>query len=69
MSRVIVKNLPQKCSQEKLRELFSCCGEVTDVRLVKTKTGASRKFGFIGFQSAQQAQDALKQFNKTYIGM
>lgn len=67
-SRVIVKNLPQKCSEEKLREVFSGCGEVTDVRLMKTRSGTFRKFGFIGFQSAQQAQSALKQLNKTYIG-
>lgn len=68
MSRVIVKNLPQKCSEEKLKELFSCCGEITDVRLVRTREGTSRKFGFIGFNSAPHAGDALKRFNKTYIG-
>lgn len=68
MSRVIVKNLPQKCTEEKLRELFCCCGEVTDVRLMRTRRGTTRKFGFVGFNSAQHAQSALKQFNKTYIG-
>ncbi len=67
-SRVIVKNLPQKCPEEKLKELFSCCGEVTDVRLVRTRTGTFRKFGFIGFSSTHQAQEAIKQFNKTYMG-
>ena len=68
MSRVIVKNLPQKCSEEKLKEVFSSCGEVTDVRLMRTKAGTFRKFGFIGFSSAHQAQEALKQFNRTYMG-
>lgn len=68
MSRVIVKNLPQKCSEEKVKELFSSCGEVTDVRLMRTKAGTFRKFGFVGYSSEQQAQEALKQFNKTYMG-
>lgn len=65
---MIVKNLPQKCTEEKMKELFSCCGEVTDARLVRTRAGVSRKFGFVGFNSAQQAETALKRFNKTYIG-
>lgn len=67
-SRVIVKNLPQKCSEEKLREVFSLCGEVTDVRLMRTRSGTFRKFGFIGFQSVQQAQSALSKLHNTYIG-
>ena len=67
-SRVIVKNLPLKCTEEKLKEQFSACGEVTDVRLMRTRSGASRKFGFVGYNSVTQAQDALKCFNKTYIG-
>lgn len=68
MSRVIVKNLPHKCSEEKLRELFSYCGEVTDVRLMRTRSGISRKFGFVGFNSPTQAQNALTRFNRTYMG-
>ena len=67
-SRLIVKNLPQKCTEEKLKELFSSCGEVTDIRLVRTRAGVSRKFGFVGFNSAQQAEAASKRLNKTYIG-
>ena len=63
-----MKNLPVKCSEEKLREVFSSCGEVTDVRLMKTRSGVFRKFGFVGFQAAEQAQNALKQLNNTYIG-
>lgn len=68
MSRVIVKNLPQKCSEKKLRELFSSCGEVTDVKLMKTRRGVFRKFGFVGFSLAEQAERALKDLNKTFIG-
>jgi len=30
--------------------------------------GKSRQFGFIGFRSAQEAQQAIKYFNNTYLG-
>ena len=66
-SRLIVKNLPQKCSEQRLKEMFSSCGEVTDVKLMKTPTGTFRKFGFIGFSTDQEAEAALKHFNKTYV--
>ena len=31
------------------------------------RDGASRQFGFIGFRSAEEAADALKYFNRTFI--
>lgn len=68
MSRVIVKNLPEKCSEELVKQMFSSLGEVTDVKLVKTKGGTFRKFGFIGFKKEEQACAAIKHYNKTYIG-
>ena len=67
-SRVIVKNLPQKCSEEKLRDLFSSCGEVTDVKMMKTRSGTFRKFGFIGFSSESHATSALSHYHNTFIG-
>ena len=66
-SRVIVKNLPGKATEKRLRELFSSCGEVTDVKLMKTKKGTFRKFGFIGFSSEDQAENAMDRFHKTFI--
>ena len=67
MSRVIVKQLPSKMSEKRLRELFSQCGEVTDVRLMKTKSGKFRNFGFVGFVSDAQAKAAVNHFNNTFI--
>ena len=67
MSRVIIKNIPNKVNEEKLRGLFGQCGQVTDVKLQKCSSGKSRHFGFIGYRSDQEAQDAVKHFNKTFI--
>ncbi|KAJ8103282.1 hypothetical protein POJ06DRAFT_247096 [Lipomyces tetrasporus] len=70
MSRIIVKNLPLTLSDEKFRERFAEHGGViTDCKLMKTRNGTSRRFGFIGFRSAQDAAEAVKYFNRTFIGM
>lgn len=67
MSRICVKNLPKYVSEDRLRELFSQKGEVTDAKLMRTKDGKSRQFGFVGFRTEQEAEEALKYFNKSYL--
>ena len=67
MSRVIIKNIPNKCDEKKLRDLFEQCGHVTDVKLQKCSSGKSRHFGFVGYRSDSDAQSAVKHFNKTFI--
>ncbi|KAK9321457.1 hypothetical protein V1517DRAFT_326423 [Lipomyces orientalis] len=70
MSRIIVKNLPLNLSEEKFRERFAEHGGViTDCKLMRTRNGTSRRFGFVGFRSAQHAAEAVKYFNRTFIGM
>ena len=63
-----MKHLPSKATENRLRELFSSCGEVTDVKLMKTKGGTFRHFGFVGFVEKSQASAAVEKFSKTYIG-
>jgi hypothetical protein len=36
-SRICVKNLPKYVAEDRLRELFSQKGEITDVKLMRTK--------------------------------
>ena len=67
MSRIIVKNLPSKTKEKRLREMFSRCGEVTDIKLMKTRSGAFRRFGFVGFVSEAQAEAAMQHYNNTFI--
>lgn len=66
-SRLIVKNLPAYLSDTRLREHFSQKGLVTDVKLMTRPDGTSRRFGFVGYRDAEQAQQALDYFNKTFI--
>ena len=66
-SRLIVRNLPKHLTDKRLREHFSAKGEVTDVRIMKTRDGASRQFGFVGFKTEASAKAARHHFNETYI--
>ncbi len=68
MSRLIVKNLPPKTSEEKFRQSFSAHGLITDVQLKYTKDGKFRNFAFIGYKSEEDAQRAQKFFNNSYFG-
>lgn len=68
MSRVIVKNVPPKTTENTLSELFSQCGEVTDAKLIRTRSGLSRRFGFVGLVSEAQAKRAVEMFDRSYIG-
>lgn len=67
MSRLIVKNLPKTFTPEKLKEHFSQKGHVTDASISKTAQGKSRRFGFVGFRTEKEAEEAIKYFNNTYI--
>ena len=68
MSRLIVKNLPEKIKEEKFREIFSSVGgEITDLKLCFTKKGVFRKFGFVGYKTEEAAKDALSHLDKTFI--
>ncbi|CAG4987162.1 unnamed protein product [Parnassius apollo] len=67
MSRLIIKNLPNKVTIEKLRDLFGQKGEVTDVQLKYTKDGKFRNFGFVGYRSEEQASAAKEYFDGTCI--
>ncbi|PWZ01528.1 RNA-binding domain-containing protein [Testicularia cyperi] len=67
MSRLIVRGLPSYLTDVRLRKHFSQKGAVTDVKLMRRPDGTSRKFGFVGYRSEAEAQQALDYFNHTFI--
>ncbi|XP_021764740.1 multiple RNA-binding domain-containing protein 1-like [Chenopodium quinoa] len=66
-SRVCVKNLPKYLTLNRFKAHFSQIGELTDAMLLRTKDGTSRRMGFLGYRTEQQAEEAIKYFNKSYI--
>lgn len=67
MSRVIVKNLPKYLDDDRFRSHFSLKGEITDAKLIFTKDGKFRRFGYIGFKSENDARETVAYFDKSYI--
>lgn len=67
-TRIIVKNLPPYLSQDAFAKHFSGHAAPTDSRLQSSKSGKSRRFGFVGFNSEEEAAKAVEHWNNTYIG-
>lgn len=62
-----MKNIPKYVTEDRLREFFAQRGEVTDAKLKRTIDGKSRQFGFIGYRTVEEAEDAIKYFNNSYL--
>jgi multiple RNA-binding domain-containing protein 1 len=62
-----VKNLPKYITEERLKEHFSKKGDVTDVKLQKNVKGESRRFAFIGFKSDEDAEQAVRYFDGSFM--
>lgn len=67
MSRICVKNLPRYLAEDRLREHFSQAGEVTDAKIIRTKEGKSRQFGFVGYRTEEEARAAVKYFQNAFL--
>ncbi|TYZ68703.1 hypothetical protein PybrP1_005394 [[Pythium] brassicae (nom. inval.)] len=64
----VSKNLPAYVDSKRLREHFAAQGEVTDAAVVRTKDGrASRRFGFVGYKTSEQAQAACAFFHQSFF--
>lgn len=65
---VFVGNLPFSADEEKLREVFSICGEIEGVRIVRDrKSGMGKGFGFIAFVDSSGVMFAVKQHKKAVL--
>ncbi|SCW01862.1 LAFE_0E08922g1_1 [Lachancea fermentati] len=78
MSRVIVKGLPKYLTEERLKQHFVNRIEqrrqgtetkdlITDVKLIRNRLGESRRFAFLGFRSEEDALDAVRYFDGSFI--
>lgn len=65
---IFIGNLPYSADEEKVRELFSVCGEIINVRIVRNpKSGIGKGFGFVTFADKSGVMFALKQHNKMVL--
>lgn len=62
-----MKNLPIYLDEAKLKKHFEAKAPVTDVKLMRNREGKSRRFGFVGFKSDEDASKVVKYFNESFI--
>ncbi len=65
---VFIGNLPFSADEEKVREVFSICGDIENVRIVRDpRTGIGKGFGFITFVDTSGVMFALKQNKRAVV--
>lgn len=67
-TNLYVKNLDPDVTEEALREKFSGFGEITSLVIAKNENGTSRGFGFINFDSPDDAKQATEAMNGSQLG-
>ena len=82
MSRLIVKNLPPYLTPDALRKHFTGqttksttstpssslkTFTLTDAKVAFKPDGTSRRFGFVGFKTEKEAEEAKQWFDKSFI--
>ena len=70
-TRICVKGLPKNVDDARLRSHFAARfgdSAITDARVVKTREGWSRCFGFVGFKTEKEAASAVAWFHRSYFG-
>lgn len=63
-SRIFVKGLPPTFDEVQFRKHFGQKGQVTDAKIFP-----NRRIGYVGFKTSEDAQKAVKYFNKTFVRM
>jgi polyadenylate-binding protein len=62
-TNIYVKNLPEDATEEAMKELFTKHGEITSSKLAVDDEGKPKGFGFINFETPEQATAAVEALN------
>ena len=63
-SRIFVKGLPPTFTEAEFRKHFAGTSNITDAKIF-----TNRRIGYVGYKSPEDAQKAVKYFNRTFIRM
>ena len=62
--KIYVGNLSWSVDDDKLKELFSVYGEISEATVIKDRySGKSKGFGFVTFSSDEAANKAISEMN------
>lgn len=66
--KLYVGNLPYTVTEDDLRDLFAQAGTVKSIALINDRdTGRSKGFGFVEYETNEDAQKAITMFNGTQL--
>lgn len=60
-SEVFVGGLSRSLTEDKIREVFSTCGEILEIRLIKDHQGSLKGFCFVRFATKSAADKAVRE--------
>jgi RNA recognition motif-containing protein len=67
--RLFVGGLPFTTTEPELQDLFSKAGKIVSVKIITDKyTGRSKGFGFVEFETEEEAAKAIEMFNQSDLG-
>lgn len=67
--KLYVGNLSFSAEENELQQEFGAFGNVTDVKIIKDReTGRSRGFGFVTFDTIENAHTAVEAMNGRDVG-
>jgi polyadenylate-binding protein len=68
-TNLYVKYLDDDVNDEKLREMFAACGQITSAKVEMDKEkGVSKGFGYVNFSTPEEATKAVTELNGKTIG-
>jgi len=62
-TNIYIKNLPESMDKAHLEEMFGKVGAITSSMLSYSPDGTFRGFAFVNYENADEAQEAVRQFN------
>lgn len=66
-TNLYIKNLEKDVTVESLSEKFSTFGKITNVVVMKDENGNSKGFGFVNFESPDDAKNAVESMNGSQL--
>merc|ERR1711935_154336 len=62
-TNVYIKNINEEYDEGQLTEMFEKYGKISSVKIMKSEEGKSKGFGFVSFDTPEEAQDACDELN------
>lgn len=62
--KLFVGNLSWKATEDSLKPVFEAFGKVVSIKIITDHTGRSKGFGFVEYETADEAENAIKNLNE-----